>query len=1111
VEEGLKPWFARTVEFAVLGPLEVRLDGRSLALGGPKQRAVLAILLLRANRSVARERLIDGLWEEWPPSAAQRSIDSYVSRLRALLGKDRLVRTPAGYTLRVEAGELDLDRFEILLDRGLLLSTSGDAERVVETLREALGLWRGPALADLTTEPFARKEVERLEERRLLAIEELNEARFVLGQGAALVPELTRLVAEHPLRERLLGQLMLALYRGGRQAEALGVFQRGRQRLADELGLDPAPQLRELERRILEQDPALAAPSPTSRRAAQPRRRRVLVAAGAATAVLAAAIAAILVEAGGGGATRTLARTSEVVGLSASSGRGAGRVPLVGAPAAMAAGARSLWIADADAGTVSRVDLSNRSLVDRVAVGGSPGTLAVGGGFIWAASVPGAAVSRIDPATGTVTQTIGLGGARAAALAYGRRGLWVADTTDDSLIEVDPDTGGVRRTIRLDVHPTALAVGRGAIWVADYATRTVEQVDSASGQTLAKVTVGNGPAALAVTEDAVWVANALDSTVSRIDPVRGSVVSTIPVGSGPTALALTPGSVWVANRYSATVSRIDAGRHAIVDTVPVGGQPSALATSDGKLWVGVSPIARHRGGTLRLLHTRPLLIDPALQADLPPPQSDGLTTDGLVSFNHVSGAAGVQLVPDLALSLPAPTSGETTYTFRLRPGIRYSDGRLVRARDFRRAIERVFNLRSYGSDVLRGIRGADDCLRPHRTTCDLAAGILTDDAARTVTFRLESPDPNFLVKLTIGGLASPAPPATPPRTSPARPIPGTGPYKIVRANRREIRYVRNPYFREWSHAAQPAGNPDEIVWRFGLSPAEEVRAIERGEADWMADTVPGSLLAGLAARRAGQLHTFATTETDFFQLNTTLPPFDDVRVRQALNLAVDRRAVVRIYGGRLVATATCQVLPPGIAGYRRYCPYLKTPGADGSWSAPDLARARRLVSASGTRGARVTVWGWTDDPTISPRVVTYVADVLRGLGYRARVRLVAHGDFDRLPAAVRHAVQLIPAGWLDVIPYNFISPWFSCDGARTHGNFFCDRSLDRYMVRAQALEAGHPRAAASLWARIDRELVDRAAWVPLVNGRQIDFVSSRVTSFQHHPYWDILADQLELR
>jgi peptide/nickel transport system substrate-binding protein len=333
---------------------------------------------------------------------------------------------------------------------------------------------------------------------------------------------------------------------------------------------------------------------------------------------------------------------------------------------------------------------------------------------------------------------------------------------------------------------------------------------------------------------------------------------------------------------------------------------------------------------------------------------------------------------------------------------------------------------------------------------------------------------------------------------------------ISSASSREIRYVRNPHFREWSHAAQPDGNADEIVMRFGLTPEQEVREIQEGRADWMADAVPASLLPELARLFPAQLHANPVTETDFFQFDTTVRPFDDVRARRALNLAIDRKVIVRLYGGREAARPTCQVLPPGLRGYRPYCPYTRTPRSHGTWTAPDVARARRLVAASGTRGARVTVWGWTDDPTISPRVVRYTADVLRRLGYRARVRLVPHSYLDKPPAGVFETIQLIPAAWVETSAYRFVAPWMSCKGAANHG-WFCDGRLDREMLRARSLESTNPRGAATVWSRIDRALVDQGAWVPLVNPRLIDFVSTRVRNYQFHPYWGILADQLSVR
>jgi YVTN family beta-propeller protein len=1097
------------MQFGVLGPVEARRDGHELLLGGPKQRALLAILLLGANEVVSRDRLADGLWGERPPSSVEHTLDNYVSRLRKALGPDRLIRRTPGYVLRVEPSELDSARFEELFREGREALACGDATAASSALRTALGLWRGPALADVLDEPFAAVESGHLEERRLLALEERIEADLALGAAAELVPELERLVRDEPFRERPLGQLMLALYRAGRQAEALSVFQAGRRRFAEQLGLEPGPQLIEMQRKILEHDPSLvAATAPTPkvrRRGRRSRRRWAIAATGAALALLALGLSlGIVFSAGGRSVARSTSEKPELVGLDSRSGAPAATVALPGNPAAVATGFGSLWLADPNAGTVARIDVDSETVADRIPVGGSPGALAVGGGSVWVASIPQGGLSRLDPATGTVTQRLRLG-VDISALAFGPTGgLWVADATDRSLIEIDPASGAVRRTLALQVEPTALAVGRKAIWVAGYDASSIAEVDLRSGQTVATISVGNGPSAVAVDGDSVWVVNTLDSTVSRIDAGSGSVVATVAVGSGPTAIAVAGGLVWVANLNSTSISRIDPRTNSVVGTSNVGGGATALSAGNGRVWVGTRPPTSRRGGTLRLLFSHAISIDPALQLDLFPLQADGLTRDGLVTYNHVAGAAGTQLVPDLAVRLPVPTEAGKVYTFRLRPGIRYSDGRLVRARDFRRGIERVFQLQSGGRDLFAAIAGAGKCSR-RQPACDLSGGIVTDEASRTVTFRLTRPDPNFLVALSYGGLASAVPAGTPSHDTGFVPIPGTGPYKVASAGPREIRYVRNPFFREWSHSAQPDGNPDEIVMRFGLSPEPEVRAIQQGRADWTADIVPAALLPELRTRFPAQLHTNATTETDFFQLNSRLRPFDDVRVRRALNLAIDRREIVRIYGGRDAATPTCQVLPPGISGYRLYCPFTRGARAGRAWTSPDLALARKLVAASGTRGSRITVWGWTDDATISPRVSRYTAAVLRLLGYRARVRLVSHAS----PEKIRGPVQLIPAGWLDTTAYNFFVPWFSCDGALTHG-FLCDPSLDRLMKKAVGLEPADPRAAASVWARVDRAAVDQGGWVPLVNPRLIDFVSARVGNYQHHPYWGILVDQLVL-
>jgi DNA-binding SARP family transcriptional activator len=253
------------VEFRLLGPLEVIEGGRSLPLGGPRQRAVLALLLTRPNEVVSTDRLVDDLWGSEPPRAAANTVQYYVSQLRKLLGADRIATRPPGYAMRVERDELDLERFQRLLERG-------DAE----ALQEALGLWRGPALHDLAYEPFAQAEIVRLEELRIAALEKRIEADLEAGRHADLVGELETLVAEQPLRERFRGQLMLALYRCERQADALAAYQAARATLVNELGIEPGPALQELERAMLRQDPSLDAAAPAATAAPQ---RSILVAA----------------------------------------------------------------------------------------------------------------------------------------------------------------------------------------------------------------------------------------------------------------------------------------------------------------------------------------------------------------------------------------------------------------------------------------------------------------------------------------------------------------------------------------------------------------------------------------------------------------------------------------------------------------------------------------------------------------------------------------------------------------------------------------------------------------------------------------------------------------
>ena len=1059
-------------EFRLLGPVEVVHDGRPLPLRGPKQRGLLALLLLGAGEPVSRDRLIEGLWGETPPPRVDHALDAQVSSLRRALAPtgNRLVRRAPGYAVRVQPGELDLERFEKLRSAG--------------EPGHALALWHGPALADVLSEPFAAAAARDLEDRRIAALEDRVEADLARGLGPELVPELERLVAEHSFRERLLGALALALYRSGRQAAALESLAAARRRFAEELGLEPGPALRTLERRILEHDRSLG---PARREGARQQRRWVAVAV-----AIAGAAATVAVALGGSDhapATRVVG--AQVVSFDAASGRMIHAAPLGFAPAGVAAEGLGLWVTDPADDFVARVDQRTGVTSARLTIAGA-GAITVGDGSVWVAGA--LTVGRIDAATARVTQTIRMRG-RPSAITFGAGRVWVSDEAGRTLTRVLPATGVRERTVALDDRPTALAVAYGLVWVASNAADSVTALDPGTMAPVATVGVGGGPVALAAGGGSVWVANSLDGTVSRIDPQHPRVLATIPVADGADALAFAGPSLWVAG--ASGVARVDARSGDVVAATPINARPTSLVGAAGVIMVASEAMAERAGGTLRLLGTQaPPTVDPAHQLKLQSAQFLGLSYDGLVTFNHTSGPQGLRLVPDLADALPRAGPGSTTFRFRLRPRIRYSTGSFVRAGDFRRAMERIFRTGSPAVDYYRVIEGAAAC-GPRR--CDLARGVVTNDTARTVTFRLHVPDPDFLSKLAALNYASPVPPGTPLRDTGYDPIPGTGPYRIAHADRREVRFVRNRYFREWSGAAQPAGLPDAIVWRFGLDRAAMVRAVRAGSGDATFEGVPGKMATEIANRHAGQLHLIDVPDTDFLQLNQRGAPFRDVRVRRAFNLAIDRREAVRLYGGPRGARPTCQVLPRGVRARRDYCPYPH-----------DERRARRLVAASGMAGARVVIWQFSD-VALADGVVRHAMRTLTRLGFRVTIRSGTHADYARLSRRRLAAIDVIPSSWYADYPSpsSFFDTFLSCRSA-TAGGLWCDPGLDRLVRRAHALEATDLARADAAWASADRRAVDRAAWVPLVNPRELDFVSERLRNYGYDPPLGFLAAQTSL-
>jgi peptide/nickel transport system substrate-binding protein len=375
---------------------------------------------------------------------------------------------------------------------------------------------------------------------------------------------------------------------------------------------------------------------------------------------------------------------------------------------------------------------------------------------------------------------------------------------------------------------------------------------------------------------------------------------------------------------------------------------------------------------------------------------------------------------------------------------------------------------------------------------------------------LTAPDADFLAKLALP-FAVAVPAGTSARDVGTHPIPATGPYRIARFQKRakSIRLVRNRAFREWSADAQPQGYPDSISfsWRFGFDTSARLRAVERGTADVALGGGPPFSkpeLDGLAVRSPNQLRLNTTLSTNYFFLNTRVSPFDDVRVRRAVNLAFDRESFARMLGRAFAPT--CQILPPNLPGYRPTCPY--APGG-----VPRLDTARRLVRSSGTAGALVTVWV----PSPIAEQGRYMVSLLDLLGYRGRLEAV---DPDIHFAKVLDSgarVQTGYFGWIAGFPSaaDFIPPQFSCAAfvpaspdQSTNPSEFCDRSIDVQMDRAAAAQVQDPAAATTLWQQVEQALLAQAPVVPAYNRRNVDFVSKRVGNYQYNPQWGVLLNQL---
>jgi peptide/nickel transport system substrate-binding protein len=518
--------------------------------------------------------------------------------------------------------------------------------------------------------------------------------------------------------------------------------------------------------------------------------------------------------------------------------------------------------------------------------------------------------------------------------------------------------------------------------------------------------------------------------------------------------------------------------------------------------------AEHRGGTMRLVaRSAAGTLDPQINYTLQYWQIYQSVYSGLTGFKKGAGEEGFQVVPNLAEELPTVSNDGKTYTFKLRPGIKFSDGRDVTIKDVVASFQRIFKVSSPTSGGFYSvIVGADACIATP-ATCTLEGGVAGDEAAGTVTINLTRADPEFLFKLAVPH-ASILPADAPASDAGSVPIPGTGPYYFSAYDpNKGLTMSRNPNFKVWSESAMPDGYPDVVQYDFGLTDEAEVTAVMNGEADWMYDQPPTDRLAEIGTKYKDQVNINTLTAWWYAPMNTRLAPFDNIKARQAVNFAIDRKALVNLFGGPVLAAPVCQVLPPGFPGHVDYCPYTKDPGT--KWSAPDIERAKQLVEESGTKGQKVTLI--VEDNAVSKSIGVYLQSVLKEIGYDSELKPISPNIQFTYIQNTNNKVQISVSQWYQDYPAasNFLNVLFGCssytEGSDSSINIsgFCDKDVEAKMKEAFALAATDQAGADKIWTEVDKMVTDASPAAPLFTPKHIDFVSKRLGNFQFNAqfYW----------
>jgi ABC-type oligopeptide transport system substrate-binding subunit/DNA-binding SARP family transcriptional activator len=940
--------------------------------------------------------VIEALWADRPPGTADHSLDVQISRLRKILAPaDTLKTRSGGYLLEVDPECIDGHRFERLLDEGRRANRESDPEEALEALNGALALWRGSALGDLAFEDFARAAAERLDGLRLVAIEERFDAELALGQHDRLVPELEALTAKHPLRERLRGQLMLALYRAGRQAEALRVYGDTRKRLVDELGIEPGQGLKDMEQAILRQNPALDLPKPLF-----DKRRRLLAGAAAVVVAGVAVAAVVLTTQGGTESAQALTESNANVFLSEATGEVTRRAPAADAafvrfgagslwsisnegvltridpatgkviatigldiskPGGMTFGRGSVWVTDAFSPTVVRVDPAINDVVKRIrlpmtsVVTDLTGGVSVGAGSVWVGHGqfnPGAWVERLDP-EGVPQGRVPVNGGDANWVAFGDGALWVGSEAAGELRKIDPKTTSLAVTtpLRPDSHTCCIAVGGGFAWAGLSAEASIWKVDR-NGKIVDVIKLPAPVRNLTYASRALWVALGETGAVVRIDPTTDTL-RTYEVGHD--------------------VVDVDAHDGLVVAAVQPNGQDVTADIEGDVVRVALGSSRLFEIGGPQFPSTDPALYAPW---DKNMAQFDHATCAKLYDYPDVEGAHGKTIQPEVAADFPTVSDHGRTYTIKIREGFRFSppSNENVTAESFRDAIERDISP-TFAPDyldprwnLLVGAEAYNTGKSPH------VSGISAD--GDTLVLRLTQPAPDLPRALALNVFC--AVPAGTPITPHGlkTPISSAGPYYLAGLTDSVAVLKRNP-----NYGGSRPQHLDAIVFEFGIAPKDAAARVTNGTLDYVFETDP-ALAPGTEVARAGgeryRLTPDTTGSNHFLAFNWRRPLFNDIEMRRAVQYALDRRALAEADPQGSVPAAN--LLSARVPGFTN-TPLYPLRG--------DLRAARRLAD-----GRKAHALVATFDDSYNAAFNRALHEQLAAIGISVTILPLTNADFD---------------------------------------------------------------------------------------------------------------------